>query len=46
MVHAMPGAGQTYALISKEDLLEQLWPGRFVSEAALTSRMMAVRRED
>jgi len=31
-------------LISKEELLEQLRPGRFVSEAALTSRMMAVRR--
>jgi hypothetical protein len=30
---------------AKEELLEQLWPGRFVSEA-LTSRMMAMRRKD
>jgi DNA-binding winged helix-turn-helix (wHTH) protein len=33
-------------LISKEELLEQLCPGRFVSEAALTCRMMAMRRKD
>src|SRR5918999_6590221 len=31
-------------VVSKDELLEQLWPGRFVSEATLTSRVMAARR--
>src|SRR5918912_3350589 len=31
-------------VVTKEELLEQLWPGRVVSEAALTSRLMAARR--
>src|SRR5918912_2366360 len=31
-------------VVTKDELLEQLWPGRFVSEAALTSRLMAARR--
>src|SRR5919106_3689182 len=31
-------------VISKEELLEQLWPGRFVGEATLTSRLTAARR--
>jgi DNA-binding winged helix-turn-helix (wHTH) protein/predicted ATPase len=31
-------------LITKEEILEQLWPGRFVSEATITSRLTAVRR--
>jgi DNA-binding winged helix-turn-helix (wHTH) protein/predicted ATPase len=31
-------------VVTKEELLEQLWPGRFVSEATLTSRVMAARR--
>ena len=31
-------------VVTKEELLEQLWPGRFVSEASLTSRLMAARR--
>jgi predicted ATPase/DNA-binding winged helix-turn-helix (wHTH) protein len=31
-------------LVTKEELLEQLWPGRFVSEATLTSRLTAARR--
>jgi DNA-binding winged helix-turn-helix (wHTH) protein len=28
-------------LVPKEELLTQLWPGRFVTEATLTSRLMA-----
>jgi predicted ATPase/DNA-binding winged helix-turn-helix (wHTH) protein len=31
-------------VVTKEEILEQLWPGRFVSEATLTSRVMAARR--
>jgi DNA-binding winged helix-turn-helix (wHTH) protein/predicted ATPase len=31
-------------VVPKEELLAQLWPGRFVSEATLTSRLMAARR--
>jgi DNA-binding winged helix-turn-helix (wHTH) protein/predicted ATPase len=31
-------------VVTKEELLEQLWPGRFVSEATLTSRLTAARR--
>src|SRR5918996_2976926 len=31
-------------VVTKEEILEQLWPGRFVSEATLTSRLMAARR--
>jgi DNA-binding winged helix-turn-helix (wHTH) protein len=31
-------------VVTKEELLAQLWPGRFVSEATLTSRLMAARR--
>jgi DNA-binding winged helix-turn-helix (wHTH) protein/predicted ATPase len=31
-------------LVTKEEILEQLWPGRFVSEATLTSRLTAARR--
>jgi predicted ATPase/DNA-binding winged helix-turn-helix (wHTH) protein len=31
-------------VVSKEELLEQLWPGRFVTEATLTSRLTAARR--
>jgi DNA-binding winged helix-turn-helix (wHTH) protein/predicted ATPase len=31
-------------VVTKEELLEQLWPGRFVTEATLTSRLMAARR--
>jgi DNA-binding winged helix-turn-helix (wHTH) protein len=31
-------------LVSKEELFEQVWSGRVVSEAALTSRLMAARR--
>jgi predicted ATPase/DNA-binding winged helix-turn-helix (wHTH) protein len=31
-------------VVTKEELFEQLWPGRFVSEATLTSRLMAARR--
>jgi DNA-binding winged helix-turn-helix (wHTH) protein/predicted ATPase len=31
-------------VVSKEELLEQLWPGRHVGEATLTSRLMAARR--
>ena len=31
-------------VVSKDELLEQLWPGRVVSETTLTSRLMAARR--
>ena len=31
-------------MVSKEELLEQVWGTRFVSESALTSRVKAVRR--
>jgi len=31
-------------VVSKEELLEKLWPDRFVSEATLTSRLKAARR--
>src|SRR5215475_2189658 len=31
-------------VVTKEELLEHLWPGRFVSEATLTSRLTAARR--
>jgi DNA-binding winged helix-turn-helix (wHTH) protein len=31
-------------VVTKEELLEQLWPARFVGEATLTSRVMAVRK--
>jgi DNA-binding winged helix-turn-helix (wHTH) protein len=31
-------------VVTKEELLAHLWPGRFVSEATLTSRLMAARR--
>lgn len=31
-------------VISKEELLEKLWPDRFVSETTLTSRLKAARR--
>jgi DNA-binding winged helix-turn-helix (wHTH) protein/predicted ATPase len=31
-------------VLTKEELLAQLWPGRFVSEATLTSRLTAARR--
>jgi DNA-binding winged helix-turn-helix (wHTH) protein/predicted ATPase len=31
-------------VVTKDEFLEQLWPGRFVSEATLTSRLMAARR--
>ncbi|HEX2278929.1 MAG TPA: AAA family ATPase [Candidatus Tectomicrobia bacterium] len=31
-------------VITKEELLERLWPGRFVGEATLTSRLTAARR--
>ena len=31
-------------LVTKEEILEQLWPGRFVSEATITSRLTAARR--
>src|SRR5919106_3836039 len=31
-------------VVTKAEILEQLWPGRFVSEATLTSRVMAARR--
>jgi predicted ATPase/DNA-binding winged helix-turn-helix (wHTH) protein len=31
-------------VVTKEEILEQLWPGRFVSEATLTSRLMTARR--
>jgi DNA-binding winged helix-turn-helix (wHTH) protein/predicted ATPase len=31
-------------VISKDELLEKLWPGRIVSETTLTSRLMAARR--
>ena len=31
-------------VVSKEELLEQLWPGRVVGEATLSSRIMAVRK--
>ena len=31
-------------VVTKEELLEQLWPGRFISEATLTSRVTLARR--
>jgi DNA-binding winged helix-turn-helix (wHTH) protein/predicted ATPase len=31
-------------VVTKDELLEQLWPGRFVSETTLTSRLKSVRR--
>ena len=31
-------------VVTKDELLAQLWPGRFVSEATLTSRLTAARR--
>src|SRR5262245_506733 len=31
-------------VVTKEELLEELWPGRFVSETALTSRLTSARR--
>jgi DNA-binding winged helix-turn-helix (wHTH) protein len=31
-------------VVTKEELLAQLWPGRFVTEATLTSRVTAARR--
>src|SRR5262245_42772657 len=31
-------------VVTKGELLEQLWPARFVSEATLTSCVMAVRK--
>jgi DNA-binding winged helix-turn-helix (wHTH) protein len=31
-------------VVTKEELFARLWPGRFVSEATLTSRLMAARR--
>lgn len=31
-------------VVPKEELLAQLWPGRFISEATLTSRLMAARQ--
>jgi predicted ATPase/DNA-binding winged helix-turn-helix (wHTH) protein len=31
-------------VVTKEELLAQLWPGRFVTEATLTSRLTAARR--
>jgi predicted ATPase/DNA-binding winged helix-turn-helix (wHTH) protein len=31
-------------VVTKEELREQLWPGRFVSEATITSRLTAARR--
>jgi predicted ATPase/DNA-binding winged helix-turn-helix (wHTH) protein len=31
-------------VVTKEELLEKLWPGRFVSETALTSRLTSARR--
>jgi DNA-binding winged helix-turn-helix (wHTH) protein len=31
-------------LITKEELLDQLWPGRIVGEATLTSRVRAARK--
>lgn len=33
-----------HRVISKEELLEQLWPGRIVGEATLTSRVKAARQ--
>lgn len=30
-------------VVTKEEILKQLWPGRFVTEATLTSRVMAAR---
>ena len=35
---------QRHRVVPKEELLEHLWPGRFVSEATLTRRVMAARR--
>jgi DNA-binding winged helix-turn-helix (wHTH) protein len=31
-------------VVTKEELFAQLWPGRFISEATLTSRLTAARR--
>jgi DNA-binding winged helix-turn-helix (wHTH) protein len=31
-------------VVTKQELLDTLWPGRFVSEAALTSRLMVARK--
>jgi DNA-binding winged helix-turn-helix (wHTH) protein len=31
-------------VVSKDDLLQEVWGGRIVSEAALTTRIKAVRR--
>ena len=31
-------------VVTKQEILERLWPGRFVGEATLTSRLMAARR--
>ena len=31
-------------VVTKDELLEQLWPGRFVSETTLTSRLTSARR--
>ncbi|HSF30145.1 MAG TPA: AAA family ATPase [Candidatus Tectomicrobia bacterium] len=31
-------------VVTKQELLERLWPGRFVTEATLTSRLMAARK--
>jgi DNA-binding winged helix-turn-helix (wHTH) protein len=31
-------------VVSKQDLIDSLWPGRFVTDATLTSQVMAVRR--
>jgi DNA-binding winged helix-turn-helix (wHTH) protein/predicted ATPase len=35
---------QRERVVTKEELLDQLWPGRFVSESTLTSRLTAARR--
>ena len=31
-------------VVTKQELLGRLWPGRFVTEATLTSRLMAARK--
>jgi DNA-binding winged helix-turn-helix (wHTH) protein/predicted ATPase len=31
-------------VVTKQELLERLWPGRFVTEATLTSRLMVARK--
>jgi DNA-binding winged helix-turn-helix (wHTH) protein len=31
-------------VVTKEELLERLWPDRFVTEATLTSRLIAARK--